>query len=1162
MSGNFTMDGGHAADNAAFRALMESAPDAIFLVRDGRFVWVNAAAVTLYGAKAPEELLETDSLDRVAPEFRAEVIRRRQRQIDTGRAVPSVEMDHLRVDGSRVPVETSAVAVPVEGGTGHLVFLRDISARKAAEAAVRAAELAARENDRRLRTFIDFTTDWEYWRRPDGHHEYVSPACERITGYPPQAFADDPHLVAAIVHPEDRAGFDAHVCASLDRHPKPMSMDLRIVHKDGQVRWIQHACQPVVQDDGGFAGTRVSNRDITDRRRFDLALAASEARFREIFTESPIAIEVYDAQGRLLEINRACLDLFGVVDQTEIVGFNLFEDPTLPADTKERLARHETVRYECTFDFEKVKSKALYRTKRSGVAHLDVSIARLGSPVAPYCYLVQVLDVTERKRAEEGLRESESRYKLLFDAIPESVLVIGTDGRVITANWASARLYGYESPEQLKGFPTPLLIAERDRKRATQTQADVIRGKEPPVRRYTEVRRDGSEFIAEVTSTTLRGPQQEVVGYIGITRDITALVTAERLLQESEKNYRSIFDNSTEGIFQTTAEGRFIRTNPALAAMLGFDSVAEMIAASDGRSANLYCHPEDRRRILALLEQDGRVTNFEVQMRRKDGYPLWVSMNVHQVLGGDGQLAHLEGTLTDIDGRKKSEQALQVSQDKLQKIFAHAPSGISVSHLGRSEFVECNPAFCRIVGYSREELLGKSPLALNLWKNPADRGRLLPALLEKGTLQIDNLEVLDKNGNERIVSAHFSVVEIAGEKHSISVFSDITEIKKAEAERVRLETLLREAQKMEAVGTLAGGVAHDFNNILGGVMSGLSLLEIQLGELGDPHRADLKDMMELVQRGAELSHQLLGFSRRGKYDVAPRDLREVVRKTAELFGRTRRDITLILDFVDDLDRVLVDHAQLEQVLLNLFINAAHAMPDGGRLAIRGENVTLTQAETDPYGAKPGRFVRLVVADTGTGIDPTILPRIFEPFFTTKAPGLGTGLGLASVYGIVKNHGGMVTVESEVGKGTTFTVLLPATDRPSADRPASRAAVRPGQGTILIVDDEEQLLGLCGRLLCALGYQALTASGGRAALELVRQHGDKISLVILDMTMPEMSGAATFDAIRKIVPTMKVLLASGFAVDGQAQALLDRGCVGFIQKPFDAAELSKRIRTLG
>ena len=286
-----------------------------------------------------------------------------------------------------------------------------------------------------------------------------------------------------------------------------------------------------------------------------------------------------------------------------------------------------------------------------------------------------------------------------------------------------------------------------------------------------------------------------------------------------------------------------------------------------------------------------------------------------------------------------------------------------------------------------------------------------------------------------------------------------------------------------------------------------------------------------------------------------------MQKTTELFGRTRRDITLVLDFAPDLDRALVDHAQFEQVLLNLFINAAHAMPDGGLLAVRGENATITAEETEPHGAQPGRFVRLVVADTGTGIEPTILPRIFEPFFTTKDPGQGTGLGLASVYGIVKNHGGIVTVESEVGRGTAFTILLPATNQPSVERAATQAAVRPGRGTILVVDDEELVRKICARLLVALGYEVLTAFRGQAAVDVVRQHHEKISLVILDLTMPEMTGAATFDAIREIAPTLKVLLASGFSVDGQAQALLDRGCNGFIQKPFDLAALSEKLQAL-
>jgi CheY-like chemotaxis protein len=222
---------------------------------------------------------------------------------------------------------------------------------------------------------------------------------------------------------------------------------------------------------------------------------------------------------------------------------------------------------------------------------------------------------------------------------------------------------------------------------------------------------------------------------------------------------------------------------------------------------------------------------------------------------------------------------------------------------------------------------------------------------------------------------------------------------------------------------------------------------------------------------------------------------------------------------------------------------------------------LTSAEAEPHGAKPGRFVRLVVTDTGTGIDPAVLPRIFEPFFTTKAPGQGSGLGLASAYGIVKNHGGVITVESELGKGTAFTVLLPATDPQPADRPASQVAVSSGHGTILVVDDDERMLKSMARLLSAMGYEVLTASGGRAAVDVVRRHRESISLVILDMTMPEMSGAATFDAIREISPALKVLLSSGYAIDGQAQALLDRGCNGFIQKPFDEVMLSEKIQAV-
>ena len=259
--------------------------------------------------------------------------------------------------------------------------------------------------------------------------------------------------------------------------------------------------------------------------------------------------------------------------------------------------------------------------------------------------------------------------------------------------------------------------------------------------------------------------------------------------------------------------------------------------------------------------------------------------------------------------------------------------------------------------------------------------------------------------------------------------------------------------------------------------------------------------------------------------------------------------------------VLMDHGQLEQVLLNLFINAGHAMPGEGNLTVSAVNYALREQEDRALGLSPGRFIQLVVADDGIGMDEATKARIFEPFFTTKASGEGTGLGLASAYGIIANHGGAITVESQPGRGTSFTILLPVTDQPIPKEAVVPSNARSGHATILVVDDEPLVLKLCARLLQALGYDTLTAAGGREAIKLVRQHLDRLSVVMLDMTMPEMSGARTYEAIRKIAPNVKVLLTSGYTADGDVQELLARGCNDFIQKPFDLAQLADKLGLL-
>jgi len=316
-----------------------------------------------------------------------------------------------------------------------------------------------------------------------------------------------------------------------------------------------------------------------------------------------------------------------------------------------------------------------------------------------------------------------------------------------------------------------------------------------------------------------------------------------------------------------------------------------------------------------------------------------------------------------------------------------------------------------------------------------------------------------------------------------------------------------------------------------------------------------------VKRGAELTRQLLGFSRRGKYDARPLDLAEVVTRTSALFGRTRRDVTIHLDLPADLPAVLMDHAQLEQVLLNLFVNAGHAMPDGGELKLSARGVEVAESQPAPAGTRAGSFVELVVADTGVGMDEKTQARIFEPFFTTKAPGQGSGLGLASVYGILENHGGRISVTSAPGQGAEFRLLMPVAEESCAAADVTSMVQVGGHGTILVVDDVEPVLRLVERLLRKLGYDTLGATGGHAAIELVREHHARIALVILDLTMPDLSGAKTFDAIRAIAPGMKVLLASGFTGDGHARELLERGCNGFIQKPFDVATLTRTLRGL-
>ena len=477
--------------------------------------------------------------------------------------------------------------------------------------------------------------------------------------------------------------------------------------------------------------------------------------------------------------------------------------------------------------------------------------------------------------------------------------------------------------------------------------------------------------------------------------------------------------------------------------------------------------------------------------------------------------------------------------------------------------LEANEAAYAQLGYSPEQFF-----ELNLTNLiPADDAGLIIDQLgkdiehqapQKITVETSHAKI---DGDPIPVEIHSRAISYRGRNVILNVARDITARTKAEKEKKHLESQLIHSQKMEAVGTLAGGIAHDFNNLLMGIQGYISLMRLQT-DPEDPNDEYIQGIETAVMNAANLTNQLLGFARKGKYSLIQTSLNRIVENSSKMFTRTRKEIPTHKKLQANLWSVKVDPGQIEQVLINLYLNAWHAMPDGGDIYIQTENVCLSEEYCKPFEVPQGNYVKVSVTDTGMGIEPDIIERIFEPFFTTKEVGKGTGLGLASAYGIIKNHNGIIRVYSEKNHGTTFNIYLPASNLEEVedvdDIEISTEMVK-GNEAILLVDDEETTIQVEELMLRKLGYQVTPALGGKKAVELYKEKMVDFDLVALDMIMPEMNGKDTYDALKKINPAVKVLLVSGYSQNKQIDELMDQGCHGFIQKPFDIVQLSQKLR---
>jgi PAS domain S-box-containing protein len=509
--------------------------------------------------------------------------------------------------------------------------------------------------------------------------------------------------------------------------------------------------------------------------------------------------------------------------------------------------------------------------------------------------------------------------------------------------------------------------------------------------------------------------------------------------------------------------------------------------------------------------------------------------------------------------RRMADEALRESDKKYRSILESIEEGcFEIDLEGNLTFF--NEPLCRILGYSRAELEGMSIAVFATRDTIKKNERLFAQVQRTGEpIIVAEYEAIQKNGRHVPLELSASLISNP-ESQPIGfrgVLRDVTERKRTEDEHRKLETQLQQAQKMESIGTLAGGIAHDFNNILMGIQGNTSLMFLKI-DSAHPNFEKAKNIERYVQNGTELTKQLLGFARRGKYLVKATDLNEILQKSSTLFGRTKKEIQIHTRLAKDIWTAEVDQGQIDQVLLNLYVNAAQAMPDGGNLYLETENVVLDHTYVKPYKVEPGKYVKISVADNGVGINKENQKRIFEPFFTTKEMGRGTGLGLASVYGIIKNHGGYINVYSEKNQGTRFTIYLPASEKEVIDEQEPMATITKGTGTILLIDDEEMIIDIGEELLMELGYKVLIAQSGSEALVVYADNAESIDLVIMDMIMPGMGGGEAYDRLKKINPEVKVLLSSGYSINGQASRILERGCDGFIQKPFHMKQLSEKI----
>ncbi|PKN20868.1 MAG: hypothetical protein CVU71_03565 [Deltaproteobacteria bacterium HGW-Deltaproteobacteria-6] len=766
-------------------------------------------------------------------------------------------------------------------------------------------------------------------------------------------------------------------------------------------------------------------------------------------------------------------------------------------------------------------------------------------------------DVTERKLAEEALRKSEEVYTRLVNTIPDMIARTDLDGKILYVNDYTLQFSGY-SREQLEGQNLLMFIASEDQERLIQNISLVMEGRKQGPSEYQMIMKGGRKVPFEVTGGVLRNEDGSPFGFVSECRDISERKRAEERLKKSEEKYRQLAETAHDLIVTVDLDFRITYVNKA--SLIYADGI-DLIGMSLLAFTPPHLHSVQKEMMQKRREGFSETLAFEWELIPPSGKTLTFDIRA-SLLTDDGKPSGVLLIGRDSTERHHAEELLRQSEEKFRKVFISTPDCMAITRIKDGLIIDANKGFEEVTGWLGSEAIGKTSHEINFWSNPFDRDFMIEELKAGRDVLSREFQFRRKDGVVR--SALYSVrsIQIAEDTCAIFSMQDITDLKRLEEDRQNLEQQLFHAQKMDAIGQLAGGVAHDFNNMLSVIIGNT---EMAMRKVDSPEflRNALEDTMNAAKRSADLTRQLLAFARKQTISPEVLDMNDMVTGMLKMLNRLiGENINLVWMPGRKLWNVRIDPSQVDQILVNLVVNARDAMNMAGKIIIETSNKICDETYCSGMPeCVPGEYVLLTMSDDGCGMEKEVLANIFEPFFTTKNIGQGTGLGLATIYGIVKQNGGFINAYSEPGQGTTFRIYLPrysAAIMESSDHQEGVEA-QSGTETILIVEDEESVLKLSRDMLEILGYRVLTASKTDQAVRLVGEYDGNIDLLLTDIVMPDMNGKELSERIIPIKPGMKCLYMSGYTADVIArQGILDEG-IKFISKPFSLRDLAAKVR---